>query len=161
MTLAFFDTTIGRIGITEENGSITRLLFATDPVPEGFIEGKSAAITEAARQVKAYLAGELQEFSLPLAPKGTEFLRTVWAELCRVPYGTTASYKDIAIAVGNPKAVRAVGLANNRNPIPLIIPCHRILGSNGKLTGYRGGLALKEQLLNLERRNGSVSLRAS
>ena len=161
MTLAFFDTTIGRIGITEENGSITRLLFATDPVPVGLIEGKSAAITEAARQVKAYLAGELQEFSLSLAPKGTEFLRTVWAELCRVPYGATASYKDIAVAVGNPKAVRAVGLANNRNPIPLIIPCHRILGSNGKLTGYRGGLALKEQLLNLERRNGSVSLRAS
>ena len=161
MTLAFYTTTIGRIGIAEENGSITRILFGTDAVPEDVAKGPSALTDEAARQVTAYLAGALHEFTLPLAPQGTAFLQTVWAALCRVPYGATASYKDIAVAVGNPKAVRAVGLANNRNPIPLIIPCHRIVGSNGKLTGYRGGLALKEQLLNLESRHGSAAVRAN
>lgn len=153
MTLAFYETEIGRIGIAEKGGSITGLFLATDPVPDNPVAGGSTGTDEAARQINAYLGGKLKDFSLPLAPQGTEFLRAVWAALRRVPYGATASYKDIAAAVGRPGASRAVGLANRNNPIPIIIPCHRIVGSNGKLTGYRGGLALKKRLLDLERCN--------
>lgn len=150
MQLYFYQTTIGEIGIGEERGSITNLYFETDPIPRDAEIGETEGIKEAFRQLNAFLAGELKQFSLPLAPCGTDFMRKVWEILCEVPYGKTASYKDIAAAVGNPQAVRAIGLANNRNPIPIFIPCHRIIGSSGKLTGYRGGLALKKKLLALE-----------
>jgi len=111
-----------------------------------------AALAEAIRQLRAYFAGELETFDLPLAPQGTPFQLEVWRRLCDIPYGETISYGELARRIGNPQASRAVGLANGANPISIVIPCHRVIGSNGKLTGYGGGLAVKEQLLALERR---------
>ena len=102
-------------------------------------------------QLRAYFAGELENFNLPLAPEGTPFQQKVWSELCKIPYGETISYGELARRIGNPNASRAVGLANGSNPIPIIIPCHRVIGSNGKLTGYGGGLPIKERLLALEK----------
>jgi methylated-DNA-[protein]-cysteine S-methyltransferase len=106
---------------------------------------------EAKRQLAAYFRGDLEEFDLPLAPAGTEFQRRVWQELARIPYGATISYGELARRVGNPKAARAVGLANGRNPVPIVVPCHRVIGSDGRLSGYGGGLGRKEALLALER----------
>ena len=112
----------------------------------------AASLQDAIRQLKAYFAGKLEKFDLPLAPEGTSFQREVWKRLCEIPYGETVSYGELARRIGNPKASRAVGLANGANPIAIVIPCHRVIGSNGKLTGYGGGLPLKEKLLALERR---------
>jgi methylated-DNA-[protein]-cysteine S-methyltransferase len=112
--------------------------------------GTPAAVTAAADQVDAYFAGRLTDFSLPLAPAGTDFQRRVWLALADIPFGKTESYGELARRVGNPKACRAVGLANGRNPIPLVLPCHRVIGANGSLTGYGGGLELKKRLLDHE-----------
>lgn len=101
-------------------------------------------------QFEAYFAGHLQRFTLPLAPRGTAFQQAVWQALCDIPYGETRSYSDIARAIGKPNAVRAVGAANGRNPLSIIIPCHRVIGQNGSLTGYAGGLPIKQALLTLE-----------
>jgi methylated-DNA-[protein]-cysteine S-methyltransferase len=150
MKLYFAQTSLGKIGIAEQNNSIVRLYFPADVIPTEIEIIETTLLSEAVSQLNAYLAGELQQFSLPLAPRGTEFMQTVWKALCAVPYGKTASYKEIATVIGNPKAVRAVGLANNKNPLPIFIPCHRIIGSNGKLVGYAGGLAMKQFLLDLE-----------
>jgi len=109
-------------------------------------------LAEVIRQLREYFAGDRENFDLPLAPEGTAFQRDVWKRLCDIPYGETISYGELARRVGNPKASRAVGLANGSNPIAIIIPCHRVIGSNGKLTGYGGGLPIKEKLLALERR---------
>ena len=109
-------------------------------------------LQEPARQLGAYFAGELEAFDLPLSPSGTTFQLAVWGKLCEIPYGETISYGELARRLENPNASRAVGLANGSNPIPIIIPCHRVIGSNGKLTGYGGGLPIKEKLLALERR---------
>ncbi len=148
--LYYQQTDIGCVGIAERGGSITSLHFesATPPPDAELIETK--LIAEAFRQLNSYFAGMLKQFSLPLAPSGTPFMQQVWKALCSIPYGTTVTYKDIATAVGNPLAVRAVGMANHRNSIPIFIPCHRVIGTDGTLTGYRGGLALKKQLLELE-----------
>jgi methylated-DNA-[protein]-cysteine S-methyltransferase len=113
---------------------------------------EASIIEQAIGQLRAYFAGELETFDLPLAPDGTPFQQKVWQRLCDIPYGETISYGELARRVGNPKASRAVGLANGANPIPIVIPCHRVIGSNGRLTGYGGGLPLKEKLLALERR---------
>jgi len=119
-------------------------------------EAEAAAIStdplllEAADQLGAYFAGELHEFDLPLAPRGTPFQRGVWDAVSAIPYGSTATYADIAAAVGRPSACRAVGAANGRNPLPLIVPCHRVIGAAGALTGYGGGLERKRSLLDLE-----------
>lgn len=112
----------------------------------------ASALREPVRQLRAYFAGELENFDLPLAPEGTPFQKKVWTELCSIPYGETISYGELARRIGNPIASRAVGLANGSNPIPIIIPCHRVIGSNGKLTGYGGGLPIKEKLLALEKK---------
>jgi methylated-DNA-[protein]-cysteine S-methyltransferase len=152
MILFFQETAIGRIAIGECGGSVTNLYFSTDRVPQHADYGETELIGEAFRQLNAYLRGELSVFSLPLAPSGTPFMQSVWTQLSTIPYGATMSYRDIAAAVGNPRAVRAVGMANNRNPVPLIIPCHRVIGSDGSLTGFRGGLAVKKALLELERK---------
>ena len=109
-------------------------------------------LRETIRQLRAYFAGELETFDLALAPQGTPFQLAVWNRLCEIPYGETISYGELARRIGNPNASRAVGLANGSNPIPIVIPCHRVIGSNGKLTGYGGGLPIKEKLLALERR---------
>jgi len=106
---------------------------------------------EARRQLAAYFAGELTEFDLPLNPQGTVFQKTVWRELEKIPYGVTISYGKLAQRIGNPNSSRAVGLANGHNPISIIVPCHRVIGSNGKLTGYGGGIERKEWLLEHER----------
>ncbi len=152
MTVFFAETALGRIGIAEQNGKIRRVYLANDKTMPDLEIAETALLMDAFAQLQAYLAGELQQFYLPLAPEGTEFMRQVWKALCAVPYGRTASYKDIAVAVQNPNAVRAVGMANHRNPLPIFIPCHRIIGSTGKLVGYGGGLQIKQHLLDLEKR---------
>ena len=130
----------------------------------GFSEGRAAIkpepdwlpsdqyLTEAIRQLDAYFRGELRSFDLPLALEGTTFQKTVWQELLKIPYGAAVSYREIARRIGKPKAVRAVGAANGRNPLPIVVPCHRVIGSDGSMTGYGGGLQIKEFLLELERR---------
>ena len=151
MTAYFYEFEIGKIGIAEKDGKITNLYFENDELPKDLLICETSVLKEAARQLKSYLAGELKEFSLPLAPAGTDFMKKVWTNLCEIPYGKTATYKEIAEKIGSPKAARAVGLANNRNSIPIFIPCHRVIGADGSLTGYRGGLELKKRLLNLEK----------
>jgi methylated-DNA-[protein]-cysteine S-methyltransferase len=112
--------------------------------------GNHPIATEAVRQLRAYFAGQLRHFDLLLDLRGTDFQRRVWRELERIPYGETRSYRQIAEAIGAPRAVRAVGAANGANPIPIVVPCHRVIGANGKLVGYGGGLPLKKRLLQLE-----------
>lgn len=150
MLLFHYDTTLGKIGIAEDEGYITNVFFAADRVPPSVTLVETETLKSASEQLRSYLAGELREFSLPLAPRGTEFQRHVWRLLTEIPYGHTASYQQIATAAGNPKAVRAVGMANHRNPIPIFIPCHRVIGKGGALVGYRGGLEMKRMLLGLE-----------
>jgi len=136
----------------------------------GFPEGKArtrheadwersdAPFIEVIRQLNAYFEGELRDFDVALAPQGTAFQQSVWLALTKIPYGSTCSYGAIAEAVGKPKASRAVGAANGQNPIPIIIPCHRVIGSTGKLTGFGGGLAAKVTLLDLEQRSSPFRL---
>lgn len=145
------DSPIGPIGIAEENGAICQLFFGDDNLPAGYEITKTLLISEATRQLTEFFAGNRKDFDLPLTLTGTDFQMSVWQALQTIPYGETRSYKDIAILIGNPKASRAVGLANNRNPISIIVPCHRVIGQNGSLTGYGGGLAAKEYLLELEK----------
>lgn len=146
----FYDTPIGRVGIAEENDSLTQMTFRTEP-PVGAVLEETPLILRCKQALDEYFAGKRKAFDLPLCPKGTEFQKKVWAALCEIPYGETRTYGEIAAAVGNPKAARAVGMANNRNPISVIVPCHRVIGSGGKLVGYGGGLDKKEFLLDLER----------
>lgn len=113
------------------------------------------AFADVITQLDAYFAGELHEFDLPLAPEGTPFQQTVWQMLQTIPYGHTATYGELAAEIGQPNASRAVGAANGRNPIPIVIPCHRVIGANGKLTGFSGGLHIKQALLALEK-NGRL-----
>ena len=149
------------IGIAEESGvdgepAIVRLFFGGD-VPKGFVKQETALLKKAAGQMEEYFAGKRKEFSLPLALKGTEFQMSVWKALQSIPYGETRSYKDVAALVGNAKATRAVGMANNRNPVAIIVPCHRVIGYNGALVGYASGVEFKRLLLDLEQgksRNG-------
>jgi methylated-DNA-[protein]-cysteine S-methyltransferase len=112
---------------------------------------KTPLLKEAAVQISEYLQGKRQEFALPLAPIGSDFAMKVWKEMLTIPYGKVRTYGEMAEAIGRPGAARAVGQACNRNPISILIPCHRVVGAGGKLTGYAGGLALKERLLELER----------
>ncbi len=121
-----------------------------DPAPDG--HSAPAPLQEARRQLGAYFAGERHDFDLPLEPeRGGDFDRLVWGELARIPYGETRTYGDIARAIGRPTSVRAVGSANGRNPIPIVVPCHRVVGADGTLTGFGGGLPAKRLLLDLER----------
>jgi methylated-DNA-[protein]-cysteine S-methyltransferase len=136
--------------ITEENNAITGVYFGAE-IPAGFIKAETPLIKKAAAQIEEYLDGKRKKFSLPLAMHGTEFQMDVWKALQTIPYGETRSYKQIAELVNRPKAVRAVGMANHRNPISIIVPCHRVIGHNGNLTGYGGGLPIKKYLLELER----------
>jgi methylated-DNA-[protein]-cysteine S-methyltransferase len=139
------------IVITEENNVITGLYFKSRfEIPDSFIKVETPLIKKAAAQVEEYLNGKRKNFSLPLAMHGTEFQMDVWRALQTIPYGETRSYKEIAELIKRPKAVRAVGMANNRNPISIIVPCHRVIGHDGSLTGYGGGLPLKRRLLELE-----------
>ena len=146
----FYDTPVGKICIGEENGAITRVTWSK--IPSDALEGETPLILQCKKQLEEYFAGERKTFDLPLAPKGTAFQQKVWKALTEIPYGETRTYGEIAAAVGNPKGARAVGMANNKNPIGIIIPCHRVVGANGKLVGYAGGMEKKAFLLELERK---------
>ena len=152
MSLYYYETEAGNFGIAEKNGSITRLFFEEDPLPQNMEIHETALLREAAAQLRQYLAGERCHFDLPLKTEGTTFLQHAWARVKTIPYGETLTYKALAVELGSPRGARAVGMANRCNPIPIFIPCHRVIGSNGSLTGYRGGLSLKQQLLELERK---------
>lgn len=141
-----YNTIVGKIFIAEENNVITHISFT----PVNGIKSETSLIKQAKNELDEYFKGKRKTFDLPLAPKGTEFQLKVWEALKNIPYGNTASYKDIAIAVGNEKACRAVGMANNKNPICIVIPCHRVIGSNDSLVGYSGGFDIKEKLLKIE-----------
>lgn len=143
-----YETVLGVVTFVEEGGAL--LAVTTHRSYEG-VEQETALIKEAHQQLSEYLKGERKEFDLPLNPKGTDFQKRVWRALCDIPYGETRSYKQIAEAIGNSNAVRAVGMANNRNPITIVVPCHRVIGADGKLVGYGGGLEMKEFLLRLEK----------
>ncbi|NLP35021.1 MAG: methylated-DNA--[protein]-cysteine S-methyltransferase [Clostridiales bacterium] len=147
-----YDTPIGKIRIAEDGNAITEIDLLSLEFPVSTIEMKETGlIRKAYEELMEYLNGRRKEFSVPLNPKGTDFQRNVWNVLQTIPYGETRSYGQVAVQAGNPKASRAVGMANNRNPILIMIPCHRVIGADGSLTGYGGGLDLKEHLLNLER----------
>ena len=152
MAMHFFDTIdspIGDLLLTSDGSALTRLHMEPFEVAPEWIRDP-APLAEAAAQLKAYFDGDLEDFDLPLAPSGTEFQLRVWSALREIPYGETASYGELAAAVGRPGASRAVGAANGRNPIAVIVPCHRVIGANGTLTGYGGGLERKRILLELE-----------
>jgi len=151
---AWMESPVGRLLIAGDDAGLRRILFEQGRSvvrPEPGWRENASAFGEAIRQLKAYFAGALREFALPLAPEGTPFQQRVWHELLEIPYGTTISYGELARRLGDAGASRAVGLANGSNPIAIVIPCHRVIGSNGKLTGYGGGLKTKEWLLALER----------
>lgn len=146
----FYQTEIGKIGVAEENGAVTNVFFGNTVVPKEYELKETPLLLLASKELKEYLSGKRRAFSLPLNPQGTPFEQEVWRALLTIPYGETRTYGEIAKAVGRPKACRAVGRANGLNPISIFIPCHRVVGKNGTLTGYAGGLKLKEQLLQLE-----------
>jgi len=152
---SFYKSPIGRFLLTSDGENLTGLHF-NKPSFETVIQlqwqekNNLLAFQETKAQLSKYFKGTLTSFDLPMLTKGTEFQRKVWDELKKIPYGLTISYKGLASRIGNPDASRAVGLANNRNPIPIIIPCHRVIGTNGKLVGYGGGIDRKKWLLGLE-----------
>lgn len=148
----YYDTKIGRIGIEENGRAITKIYFTNKDNEEEIINGnETILLKEAIKQLNEYFDGKRSSFDLPTEPKGTEFQNKVWNALKEIPCGETRSYGEIARIIGNEKASRAVGMANNKNPIPIIVPCHRVIGANGKLVGYAGGLDIKEKLLDLEK----------
>ena len=146
----YYNSYLGKIGIAEENNKITDVFFENDKLEGKYIINETDVLRQAALQLEEYFQGKRKTFSLDLAPEGTDFMKKVWKELSNIPYGQTVCYKDIAIAIGNEKACRAVGMANNRNPIPIFIPCHRVIGKNGALVGYSSGVDIKVKLLELE-----------
>lgn len=146
------ESPLGLLAVSAVEEGLTYVHMGVEEVKDAWGPQEPTPVLEAAvDQLEAYFAGELKDFDLPLAAAGTAFQQRVWAELVRIPYGETCSYMDVAERIGDRKAVRAVGLANGRNPIAIVVPCHRVIGANGKLTGYAGGLWRKERLLSLER----------
>lgn len=156
-------TPIGSLRLVADALGLREVQFASThprrPEP-GWVRSASA-LAFARVQLEEYFAGERRHFELPLHPLGTPFQRAVWAELARIPYGVTRSYGEVARAIGQAPAVRAVGAANGRNPLPIVVPCHRVIGSNGSLTGFAGGLPTKRFLLALEQRVAGGDLFAS
>lgn len=154
MRFTTIDSPVGKLRLVADNEGLRELEFREGrpptPVGEDWVEDPRA-LAPVVRQLEEYFAGRRKVFDLDLAPQGTDFQRRVWERLLEIPYGETISYGTLARRVGNPNASRAVGLANGRNPIAIIIPCHRVIGSNGTLTGYGGGLPIKQKLLELER----------
>ncbi len=139
------------VAIVNEAGALVRLHFPQDEVrADAGLRWDAERCAPVARQIEQYFRGERQDFDVPLAPEGTDFQRRVWDELTRIPDGETISYRALAERIGSPAAVRAVGRANGANPIPIVVPCHRVIGADGTLTGYGGGLPIKQALLALE-----------
>ena len=145
-----YETKLGSVTFVEEDGAL--LAITTHRSFESIIQ-ETNLIKEAYRQFSEYLEGKRRVFDLPYKIQGTEFQKRVWKALCDIPYGETKSYKQIAQAIGKPKAVRAVGMANNKNPLLVVVPCHRVIGVNGQLVGYASGLEKKRFLLQLENPN--------
>lgn len=159
MQIRIIDSPVGKLRLVAEDGFLTELRFGGEPVAVESDNVDDSVLDETERQLKEYFAGLRREFDLPLKPKGTPFQLEDWLALREIPYGETVTYGDIARRIGRPKAFRAVGMANHSNPISIIVPCHRVIGSNGKLTGYGGGLENKQKLLELEQKwkqNGEV-----
>ena len=152
---AHVDSPVGALLVAVSDDGVCEVAFADGPQarrqPEQEWIHDPSAVQQVAEQLGQYFTGERRQFELPLAAWGTEFQQAVWKALTDIPFGETRSYADVANAIGRPKAVRAVGAANGRNPISIIVPCHRVIGSNGALTGFGGGLPVKQYLLNLER----------
>ena len=155
--IVYIGTPVGRVGIAASDDAVTRIFFAhacgpaEEQAPEGTPEAFTPLLRQAAAEMAEYFAGKRRAFTFPLAPEGTPFQRAVWDALRTIPYGETRSYKQIAAQIGRPKACRAVGMANNRNPIAIVVPRHRVVGSGGTLVGYAGGLETKAYLLGLEK----------
>lgn len=150
-----YKTPIGHITIVENGTAITHIHFGEPDDLQSYGTDRSTQLLEMAfTQLSEYFSGRRTVFDLPLCPAGTEFQQKVWRALQEVPYGETRTYGEIAARVGSPKASRAVGMANHHNPIAIVIPCHRIIGKNGRLTGYAGGLPIKQTLLRLEKTPG-------
>jgi len=141
-----------KLGIAEEDGSICNVFFDTKKPPKGFEQGETPLIKKAAIQLGEYFKGKRKVFELPVILRGTDFQNKVWKALQKIPYGKTRSYGELAAMTGNSKASRAVGMANNRNPVVIIVPCHRVIGHDGSLTGFGGGIELKRELLELEKK---------
>jgi O-6-methylguanine DNA methyltransferase len=150
---AWWESPVGPLLLTSDGAALTGLYMNEhDRIDRtGWREEDVPPLTEAKRQLEAYFAGTAREFTVPVAARGTVFQQRVWAELRKIPYGETISYGELAARIGQPTASRAVGLANGRNPISIIVPCHRVVGANGRLVGYSGGLSRKEILLKHER----------
>ncbi|EMB50467.1 methylated-DNA--[protein]-cysteine S-methyltransferase [Vibrio mimicus] len=151
----YYESPLGRMTLQADQQGLLGVWFATQTTqPEhlGDYATECPILNKAIQQLDEYFAGQRTQFDLPLAARGTAFQQSVWHALCSIPYGEIWSYQQLAEAIGNPKAVRAVGLANGKNPISVIVPCHRVVGKNGKLTGYAGGLERKAFLLELEQR---------
>jgi methylated-DNA-[protein]-cysteine S-methyltransferase len=154
MNYTYLETPIGTLLIAGDDKAVRKIHFPKNgkavAAGKDWTESAHGPVGKAVKQLREYFNGKRADFDLPLAPEGTEFQRTVWRNLQDIPYGETISYGELAKRVGNPKASRAVGAANGQNPIPIVIPCHRVIGANGKLTGFGGGLPTKEALLGLE-----------
>ncbi len=145
MSTRAIETPIGPLTLEADENAVTAIRFSA-----GGAQDASPLLDAAEAQLREYFAGARRTFDLPLAPHGTAFQQRVWAALRTIPYGETRTYGELAAAIDSPNASRAVGMANHRNPIPIIIPCHRVIGANGTLTGYAGGLEIKRRLLALE-----------
>ena len=148
--LEVYTSPIGEISIIEEENKIIEISFG---VKSGIKQGSSLLLEKTKNELQEYFDGKRMEFDIPIKLNGTDFYKKVWNELKKIPYGETRSYGEIAERIGNPKASRAVGMANHNNPISIIVPCHRVIGKNGALTGYAGGIDKKRFLLNLENKN--------
>ena len=155
------ESPVGRLLLAADDGGLRHLIFEPATPRSNWREDVTPPLRDTIRQLRAWFAGELREFDLTLAPEGPAFHQRVWRELCNIPYGETISYGELARRIGSPNASRAVGRANGANPIAIVIPCHRVIGSNGKLTGYGGGLPRKEFLLALEHKQMPLPLAAS
>lgn len=151
-SLFYYETAIGMLGVAENGKALTDLFFENSAPPKDAVINETNLLKEARKQLESYFNGKIKHFDLPLEVQGTDFQKSVWKALQEIPYGETRSYGDIAKRIGNGKASRAVGMANHNNPIAIIIPCHRVIGANGKLVGFGGGLDIKEYLLNLEKK---------
>jgi len=151
--LCYYNSPVGVLRIFENGKGITMIKFLSDPKEQvNTLEANTPLLKETVRQLSEYFSGSRTEFTLPLDLRGTDFQLQTWNALRDIPYGETRTYKQIAEAIGCPKGCRAVGLANNRNPVSIVVPCHRVIGANGNLVGYAGGLDKKEKLLMLEKK---------